>query len=336
MRIDNETPLISVMICVYKGEKFIERCMHSLLNQTMQKGVEVIIVNDCTPDKTMEIIRKMIVDDTDKSEMTFQLVEHPENMGLVEARKTAMSHATGVYTIFVDNDDYFELDMLEKMYAKAIETDADVVVADIWLELEQKSVYHPMYGSERQFLGGLVRGTWSALWNKLIRRSLYVDNEISWIKGTDWKEDYFVMLSLCFATKKISHIPEAFYHYVQYNSNSISKAKIPELRIACWLYAVEFLQDFIIKKQITGYDVEVGYLKLQIKINCMSYARGKQRKQLAALYPEADVYKKGFLRDTNSWKIKLINYCFLNRYFVVYSTLIAINKLCKKFLSFWH
>lgn len=127
---------ISVIIPVYKVEKFVERCVRSIMNQTYTEGVECIIVNDCTPDDSMKIVEKLIADYT--GTICFKLLYHKQNCGLAAVRNTGMSAATGEYILHIDSDDYCEPDMLEKMYSKAIEENADIVVADCYIKLSRK------------------------------------------------------------------------------------------------------------------------------------------------------------------------------------------------------
>ena len=128
-------PKISVLIPVYNVEKYVKRCLSSVLNQTMQEGVEVIIVNDCTPDHSIEVIFETLraYSGNEKGEkMLVRVVNHDTNRGQAAVRNTAMNYATGDYVIHVDSDDWIEPDMLEEMYRKAISTDADVVISDYW------------------------------------------------------------------------------------------------------------------------------------------------------------------------------------------------------------
>ena len=105
---------ISVIIPVYNVEKFVERCVRSIMNQTYTEGVECIIVNDCTPDDSMKIVEKLVKDYT--GTICFKLLNHKQNYGLAAVRNTGMNAATGEYIIHIDSDDYCEPDMLEKMY----------------------------------------------------------------------------------------------------------------------------------------------------------------------------------------------------------------------------
>lgn len=192
MLMESNVPKISVLIPVYNVEKYVERCMISVLNQTMQEGVEVIIVNDCTPDSSMEIIRKTLCAHVKENGMTIRIIEHKTNRGTAATRNTAMGYATGKYTIFIDSDDYIEPDMLEVMYSKAVAAEADIVIADLWNEYYDCSVYAkaPFDDNGDLMFSQLIRGKLASLCDKLIKRSLYLEHHIVWQEGMDWKEDF--------------------------------------------------------------------------------------------------------------------------------------------------
>ena len=130
---------ISVIIPIYNVEKFVERCILSIINQTYTKEVECIIVNDCTPDSSMKIVERLVADY--KGQIRFKLLNHERNKGIAAVRNTGLNAASGDYIIYIDSDDYCEQDMLEKMYTKAVEEDADVIVADFWDTYPDKEIY---------------------------------------------------------------------------------------------------------------------------------------------------------------------------------------------------
>lgn len=126
-------PKISVLIPVYNVEKYVGRCILSVLNQTIQESMEIIIVNDCTPDNSMRVINEVIHSSSNTlNGKELKIINHETNRGIAFTKNTALNHATGEYILQIDSDDYMETDMLEKMYAKAIATDADIVGCDLW------------------------------------------------------------------------------------------------------------------------------------------------------------------------------------------------------------
>ena len=187
---------ISVIIPIYNVEKFVERCILSIINQTYTKEVECIIVNDCTPDSSMKIVERLVADY--KGQIRFKLLNHERNKGIAAVRNTGLNAASGDYIIYIDSDDYCEQDMLEKMYTKAVEEDADVIVADFWDTYPDKEIYVAQ--------GKIV----VAVWNKMVRRRLLIENDLSFIEGIDMGEDVLLTHRLFSLIPKVVHVPEAF------------------------------------------------------------------------------------------------------------------------------
>ena len=216
---------ISVIIPVYNVERYVERCLLSIINQTYTESVECIVVNDCTPDNSMKIVEKLVADY--KGSIQFKLLCHKHNRGLAAVRNTGINNAGGKYIVHVDSDDYCEPDMLEKMYIKALETDADIVLADMWRTYPD----HEEYCSRQivsldkiERLRGCLVGRYGAIIDKMIKRSLYVNNKIQCIEGVNYGEDSLAVLSLFYYANTIVNIPSAFMHYVQYNTASYTKS----------------------------------------------------------------------------------------------------------------
>ena len=134
--------------------------------------------------------------------------------------------------------------MLEVMYSKAVEIDADIVIADHWNEYRDCSRYvkASVDDNGNMIFSQLIRGKSTYLWDKLIKRSLYLKYHIVWQEGMDWKEDFKTTIPLCFFARKIIGIPKAFYHYVHYNDSSMTTKKNHGKKdILSWLSAASFL-----------------------------------------------------------------------------------------------
>ncbi len=114
-------PKISVIIPVYNAEKYLPRCLESVLNQTLP-DIEVICINDCSPDNCLSILKEYAQRDS-----RIKLIDFKENRGAAAARNIGIDEAQGEYIGFVDSDDFVDLDFYEKLYNRAIETDADAV-----------------------------------------------------------------------------------------------------------------------------------------------------------------------------------------------------------------
>lgn len=129
-----ENPKISVIVAVYKAEAYLHRCVDSLLAQTFQ-DFEILLIDDGSPDHSGKIC-----DDYANQDARIR-VFHKENGGVGSARQCGIDHVRGEYTTHVDPDDWVEPTMLEEMYAKAKEDDADMVLADWYLEYVDDTKY---------------------------------------------------------------------------------------------------------------------------------------------------------------------------------------------------
>ena len=196
-------PKVSVIIPVYNVEKYIERCAVSLFEQTLE-DIEYIFVNDFTPDNSMDILEG-VIQKYPKRINQIKIIQMAENSGQASARNTGFVNATGDFVIHCDSDDWVEVSMYEKLYAKAIDSKADIVVCDFFhetnygAEIEHyESIYNPF-----ECLEYSKRPVWWTLWNRLVRRDLIDNSGISFVPEINYFEDMCYMMRLYYyATKK--------------------------------------------------------------------------------------------------------------------------------------
>lgn len=216
-------PSVSVIIPVYGVESFVERCVRSLMEQTLQHGVEFIFVNDATIDRSFDIITKIIKDYPNR-QTQIKLLHHDKNKGLPAARNTGLSSATGEYIYHFDADDFAEKDILERYSQKAIETGADYIWADWFLNYEHTNrlMKQASYSTPQQTLRGLLTGEIKYnVWNKLVKRSLYTENGILFPEGHNMGED-MTMIRLASCASSVAYLDYAGYHYVKTNTNAMT------------------------------------------------------------------------------------------------------------------
>lgn len=255
---------ISIIIPVYNVEKYIHRCLTSIIKQTMTEEVECIIVNDATPDKSIDIIQELLSDY--RGNISFHIINHKKNEGLAAARNSGMKHAKGDYVIHIDSDDFCETTMLEEMYNMAIANNADIVIADYWLQYKDHTVYVQQEipkTKEEIFKANLEDKIKGYNWNKLIKKELYTQNNITYIKGINYGEDFLIALQLFYYAKRICHIPRAYLHYVQYNCNSYSQSlsrQSLENIIFCETFLIKFLQE---KGLLVQYREQIDFIRLR-------------------------------------------------------------------------
>ena len=218
----NRVPLISVLIPVYNVEKYIERCLVSLFNNTIIKDCEIVIVDDCSPDSSMKVIHSVLEKFPAMKEQ-IALHSHDYNRGSAAARNTALLHSHGKYIICVDSDDWVEKDYLEKLYKTAQESNADVVMCDLVKKTREESLVISEEPKYDDFLASLLSGSLHGwLHEKLIKHSLFMEYKLCWIEGLNMCEDLLIMAKVFLYTKKVVHIKKALYHYDCTNQTSLS------------------------------------------------------------------------------------------------------------------
>ena len=202
-------PKVSVIVPVYNVEKYIERCLDSLVNQTL-KDIEIIVVNDGSTDGSKEKIQEYI----NKYKNIVYLEK--ENGGLSSARNYGIPYAKGEYIGFVDSDDYVELTMYEKMYNKAIEEKSDMVECDFIWEYPNKKREDigKIYSSKKE---AIVEARVVA-WNKIIKKDIIEKTKITFPEGLRY-EDIEFFYKIVPYLDKISFVKETLVHYVQRESS---------------------------------------------------------------------------------------------------------------------
>lgn len=212
---------VSVIVPVYNVQHFIERCATSLFAQTLEE-VEFIFVNDATPDNSIDILRRIILNYPKRKII---ILEHEQNRGLPAARNTGLSIASGEYIFHCDSDDFVESEMLETLYDVAKVKDADIVYCDWYLSFKKNERYmsQPSYTTPLEAVKSMLAGIMKYnVWNKLVRRKLYSENNILFPCGYGMGED-MTMIRLFSCAVSVAYVQKAFYHYVKLNSNAFSQ-----------------------------------------------------------------------------------------------------------------
>ena len=244
---------VSVIVPVYNVEKYIGRCLDSLVNQTL-KDIEIIVVNDGSPDNSQKIIDKYVK----KYNNIKSYVK--KNGGLSDARNYGLKYAQGEYISFIDSDDYVDKTMLEKMYNKAKDNNFDMVVCDLDMVLDDgKFIQNVSSNIDRDIYNNEIKkymvNLYPSAWNKLYKRTLF-DNEVYFKKGI-WFEDVEFIYRLIPYVKSIGIVDDKLYHYVQ-REGAITKTFDKRLYnyIDNWNGIIEFYKN---NKFYTEYKDELEY-----------------------------------------------------------------------------
>ena len=230
-------PEVSVILTVYNQEMYLRQCLDSILGQTLRE-IEIILIDDGSVDGSAKICDVYALRDNRVK------VIHKHNEGAVAARKDGLRLAEGKYIAYVDCDDWIELDMYERLHDSAKEADADVVVSDRWLELNEESV--PMHNSISKGLyeGQALKddlypkllcngeffhwGIYPSLCDKLFLRERLLPIQMAVDNKLTIGDDTSCVLPCLLEAERIVVLNDCFYHYrpVSYTHLDVYKRQI--------------------------------------------------------------------------------------------------------------
>jgi glycosyltransferase involved in cell wall biosynthesis len=273
---DSEAILVSILVPIYGVEKYIERCARSLFEQSYS-NLEFVFVNDATPDKSVEILQQ-VIPQYPKWEGRITIISHDKNRGLAAARNTLVDNCRGEFLLHVDSDDWIEPNTVELFVKKQNETNADIVtgsyISHIIKEGSEKTRRWIAPDNDRlETLKGMLKfGSVVATWNRLIRSSLYRDNNIRWVEGIDAGEDKIITPRLIYCSRKVAACDSFTYHYNCSNTNSIVNMLPNSLNIQLQLIrACQVNVDFFRDKETYLYEAAnqelVERMKKMLEIN---------------------------------------------------------------------
>lgn len=220
-------PKVSICVPVYNVEQYIGRCIESIQNQTML-DIEIIFVNDCTPDNSMEIVRKYAEMDS-----RIVIIEHDENHGLMVARKSGYRAAVGEYITFLDSDDTLPSNAIEDLYSAAKNNDADIVSGTIqYVPISKERFLWPnqlRFGTDKVsiYRSLLLDECGHNLCSRLFKRELLQKFSYQTFEGATNGEDGILFYQVVNNSKKMITIDKIVYEYYQ-NSESSSQIRYGE------------------------------------------------------------------------------------------------------------
>lgn len=211
---------VSVIVPVYNVEKFIDKCLNSLVNQTL-KEIEIIVVNDGTKDNSQKIIDKYVKKYPDKIKSYIK-----ENGGQGSARNYGLEKANGEYIGYVDSDDFVEKDMYKKLYNKAKENNYDIVVCgnyNVSEDYQNKNIdtFINNYNTDLEniFFGKM------AVWNKIYKRDILIKNKLEF-KEKVWYEDLAFTLKAIMNSNTFAFIDEPLYDYLIREGSTMNNSNV--------------------------------------------------------------------------------------------------------------
>ena len=256
---------VSVCIPVYGVEKYIERCARSLFEQTMKEDIEFIFVNDCTKDKSIEILEQVLSEYPGRKNQV-KIIHHEKNKGLVAARKTGLAHASGDYIIHCDSDDWVDLNMYESMYNKAIEANVDMVYCSLIKENSSgwKKLFSPYIAdSVKEYIRKNFGGDLNSLCTKLYKREFALDDTINCPDYITVGEDLLCNSQILLNCKKIAFDADVLYHY-WVHSESIMHDVSPK-----YFQCLQDIIDILTEKKADYFQKELERIKSMILIGIL-------------------------------------------------------------------
>lgn len=252
---------VSVIVPVYNVEKYLGRCIESLINQTFT-NIEIILVNDGSTDRSLEIIEKY-----KEKDKRIKLINN-KNMGVSYSRNIGIKKSIGKYIMFIDSDDWIDKDTIDIMYNKIIENDYDLVMCSYVREFLNQSKYKNIMPEEevkytkytinnsllRKLIGPIETELASpenldslgTVWGKLYKTEVIKKNNIKFIdlEEIGSAEDVLFNIYLFNKINKAIYINKPIYHYWKGNSNSITSKHNPNLREQRKVF-FKYIEDFI-------------------------------------------------------------------------------------------
>lgn len=225
--------LLSIIVPIYNVEQYIEECLYSLYNQDISiEEYEIICVNDCSPDRSVDIVKRM-----QKIYSNLTLIEHTENKRQGGARNTGLKHAQGEYIWFVDSDDFIMPNVLSVLLNNARMYSLDILQFDYIRgsgKHDIKKIYNDQIQTGEEYLFNEISEDWyekiNGPWHQLIRKELLINNNIKYIENIQYEDTDF-MLSVFLSATKVQYMPICAYNY-RVNENSVTMSEISPIKLA--------------------------------------------------------------------------------------------------------
>lgn len=237
---------VSILVPVYGVEKSIERCARSLFEQTYN-DIEYIFVDDHSLDKSVDILSRVLMDYPQRTPHV-RIIRKEKNTGLADTRNTAVENCQTEYLMHVDSDDYIDRNAISECM-DLIEENIDIVTIGVERIRHGSSSFDKIEWSpdpQEMTRKIIVHEVHNGIWGRLIRTSLYKDNNIRVEVGRGMSEDLQVVPKLFYYARRTVYTDKVFYHYVFNESSYVASFSIDKFRQS--LMAIHVLEVFFYEK----------------------------------------------------------------------------------------
>ena len=315
---------VSILVPIYGVEKYIERCARSLFEQ-IYSNLEYIFVNDCTPDKSMEVLENLMVNYPERIE-NVKILTHEKNRGVAVVRNTALDNACGEFVSLVDSDDWLELDAIELLVSKQLKTNADIVTGNVYMHYKDhvKELVDKKYQDKNQMLLQQLKDTWTMdtfIWGRIYRRSLFENNHIRCKEGCNYAEDRYQVVRLTYFAESFATVNDFVYNYEKRNDSSITVQQKENMSVYLrnqyqhlqnWIG----IRDFFSDKEKEYYYLAVSNTSCLLKMNldwALKFQTEKDFMNIVSLIEENEDCMKAL-----GWKTSGIKGAFLHNYYCMW------------------
>lgn len=212
----NENVKVSVIVPIYKIERYLHQCVDSIIAQTFT-DFELLLIDDGSPDGC-----PAICDEYAQKDARIR-VFHKPNGGLTSARNHGLDNAKGDWIMHIDGDDWIEPTYIEELYNAAIKNDADIAICGFRFAYEDGSfvIEHPTVWNDNRStsLNRYIASVWTTAWGSIHKSSLYHNNGVRSPKNITYCEDFHLMTRLCYFADKVVSIDIPLYNYRQQSSS---------------------------------------------------------------------------------------------------------------------
>jgi glycosyltransferase involved in cell wall biosynthesis len=227
----NMRPDITIGIALYNTEPYLRQCLESVINQTI-RNIEIIIVNDCSPDNSIAIAREY-----QNIDSRIKIIEHEKNLGLGGAHNTVIAHSSSDYIGFIDSDDWIDHSMFETLYNLIKSEKSEMAVCSYNLVMDEKIINRRLFvngtikkGEKTFFQQWLEDNTVinNMTWNKLYKKSLFTENNITFPEHI-YHQDLATIPRVIHFCDKISFSDKILYNWRQRGNSttfSVSRKRI--------------------------------------------------------------------------------------------------------------
>lgn len=321
---------ISIIIPIYNAEKTLELCLQSIMRQSL-KEIEILCINDGSVDNSLKILENLNKEDSRI------IIINKKNGGASSARNAALKIAKGEYCLNIDSDDWIEQNYLKNIYNRAKKDNLDIAISNIIFDfgnnLKKNYIVNDLNINEDKIITGkeyvsifFNENGYGYSCNKLIRRKLYIKNNLWYDEKIFLLEDVEILMMLAYYAKKVGKINKAYYHYIQGDNNGSHKVRVSRLYdiLGCMNKLIEFYSKNN-ENEILNLIKQDKYLHLLSRI-------------IENDYIEKEEYKKFILKFVQEIKkekkIKFEKEVLKNKYKLFLVTILKIIRMVNKNLTF--